>query len=226
MNLIGLVENLQNYSEDLITLMGIFFIFNIFNWVLLRSFFNILGIWPRSIIGLPGILFAAILHGNPTHFFLNAIPFYCLSLLAIAMIGFHHYVLTAIAITLLSGIFIWFFARPGVHIGASAMITGLFSWLIYNAFLNPNPLSLAILMIVLFYFGTIIAGILPSEPGVSWEGHLFGLIAGGVVAKYQQDIIIKALNAESSLYRFLNITDLSDIALLWESYTQTLYHWF
>lgn len=226
MNLIGFVENLQNYSEDLITLMGIVLILNVINWIFLRSFLNILGIWPRSLIGLPGIIFAALLHGNATHFFLNAIPFYCLSLLTIAIIGFHHYVLTSIAITLLSGLFIWFFARPGVHIGASAMITGLFSWLIYNAFLNPNPLSLAILMIVLFYFGSMIAGILPAEPGVSWEGHLLGFISGAIIARYQEYMIIQGLVTENAFYRFLNIKDFSELILSWKSYAQTLYHWF
>lgn len=226
MNLITFIEHIYDYSESLLTLLGFVFAINLVNWLILGSVFNIFGIVPRSIQGVIGIVLAPILHGNVTHFILNAIPFYCLSLLMIALIGLHFYVLTVLAISLISGVFIWAFARPGVHIGGSAMITGLFSWLVYHAFINPTPLSLLILTIVLFYFGSMIAGVLPSDPIISWEGHLFGLIAGMIVASKHAQVLEQALLLEYEFYHLMGIGGVDELLKIIGSYTEPIKQWF
>lgn len=205
------MENIQYYAEGLFTLMGITLLINMINWLFLGSILHVLGITPRTIYGILGVIFAPILHGNVAHFVMNAFPFFCLSLLMIAPLGIQDYCLTLISISLISGALIWLLARPGTHIGASAMITGMFSWLVYNSYLNPSPLSTVILMIVLFYFGSIIVGIIPSDQMISWEGHLMGLIAGIIVALYQPLIMKYALMAEIEILDALGIQHWSQL---------------
>lgn len=211
MNLLLFIENLQIYSHDLLWLMGVVFVINTVNWLLMGSILNIFGVTPRKIWGLIGVIFAPILHGGPTHFILNAFPFFCLSLLMIASLGFYEYALTIVGISLLSGLLIWIFARPGVHIGASAMITGIFSWLVYQAYLHPDPMNLIILMIVLFYFGSMIAGVLPSDQMISWEGHLMGLIAGMAIAAHQPIFMEHAMRMDLWMLEFLQIHHWSEL---------------
>jgi membrane associated rhomboid family serine protease len=212
MNIISFADNIQNYSADLFYAMGVVLLINVINWIFLGSFFNILGITPRTFIGLPGILLAIIWHADLIHFGMNAFAFYWLSLLMIALLGPHQYVLTIIALSFISGLLIWILARPGCHIGASAMITGMFSWLVYYAFLHPNPVSLVILTLCLFYFGTIIAGVLPLNPIVSWEGHLLGMIAGIVIVAKQSDVMANLLDYEKKLYIIMGVTGFEEIA--------------
>jgi membrane associated rhomboid family serine protease len=81
-------------------------------------------------------------------------------------------------ITVLSGIAIWCFAKPGLHIGASALITGYWGFLISNIYQNGTLTTIILGLLSLYYFAGIFLGIFPREKGVSWQGHLFGLLAG------------------------------------------------
>lgn len=137
----------------------------------------LLGIIPRQIRGLPGIIFAPLLHANFNHIFFNSIPLLVLSNF-ILIDGLHYYLVVTIMITLLSGLAIWCCAKPGLHIGASALITGYWGFLICNIYQNGTLTTLILGLLSLYYFAGIFLGIFPREKGVSWQGHLFGLLAG------------------------------------------------
>lgn len=137
----------------------------------------LLGIIPRQIRGLPGILFAPLLHANFNHIFFNSIPLLVLSNF-ILIDGLSYYLLVTLMITVLSGFAIWCFAKPGLHIGASALITGYWGFLISNIYQNGTLTTIILGLLSLYYFAGIFLGIFPREKGVSWQGHLFGLLAG------------------------------------------------
>ncbi|RUR12083.1 rhomboid family intramembrane serine protease [Legionella sp. km772] len=137
----------------------------------------LLGIIPRRLIGLPGIVFAPLLHANFNHIFFNSIPLVVLSCF-ILINGLHYYLIVTFLITILSGIAIWCFAKNGLHIGASALITGYWSFLVVNIYQRTTPITIILGLISLYYFAGIFLGIFPKEKGVSWQGHLYGLLAG------------------------------------------------
>ncbi|KTD24932.1 AraC family transcriptional regulator [Legionella maceachernii] len=136
-----------------------------------------LGIIPRHILGLPGILFAPLLHANFNHLFFNSIPLLVLSNF-ILVNGLTYFLWVTVIITLLSGVLIWLFAKPGIHVGASSLITGYWGLLVSDIVQQGTLTAIILGIISLYYFAGIFFGIFPSKKGVSWEGHLFGLLAG------------------------------------------------
>lgn len=152
-------------------LYGVYFVTRVFP-ILLG-----LGIWPRRLIGLPGIVCAPFLHANFNHLFFNTIPLVILSDF-ILINGLHEYLIISATITILNGILIWMFAKAGIHIGASGLITGYWGYLISNIYHQATLMSIILGAICCYYFAGIFLGVFPGKKGVSWEGHLFGLIAG------------------------------------------------
>lgn len=136
-----------------------------------------LGIIPRHILGLPGIIFAPLLHANFNHLFFNSIPLVVLSNF-ILVHGLSYFIWVTVVITILSGTLIWLLAKPGIHIGASALITGYWALLVSDILQQRTLTAIILGIISLYYFAGIFLGIFPSKKGVSWEGHLFGLLAG------------------------------------------------
>ena len=137
----------------------------------------ILGIYPRRLSGLPGILFAPLLHANFNHIFFNSIPLLVLSNFLLIN-GLAYYLEVTLYITLLSGLLVWCFAKPGLHVGASAVITGYWALLVSNIIQQGTLTAIILGVVSLYYFAGIFLGVFPGKKGVSWEGHLFGLLAG------------------------------------------------
>jgi len=136
-----------------------------------------LGIVPRKIYGLPGILFAPFLHANFNHLFFNTIPLLVLSAFLLVH-GLPYFIVVTLLITVISGLLIWLFAKPGLHVGASAVVTGYWGLLVTDIYKEGSPTAILLGVVSLYYFAGIFFGIFPSKRGVSWEGHLFGLLAG------------------------------------------------
>ena len=141
------------------------------------------GILPRRIRGIPGILFAPLLHANFNHIFFNSIPLVVLSNFLLIH-GLHYFLEVTLAITLISGFLIWCFGKPGLHIGASAVITGYWALLVSDIFKQGTLTAIILGVVSLYYFAGIFLGVFPGKKGVSWEGHLFGLLAGFAVSFY------------------------------------------
>lgn len=141
-----------------------------------------LGIIPRHLVGIPGILFAPLLHANFNHLFFNSIPLIVLCNFLLIN-GLPYFLQVTLFITVFSGILIWLLGKPGLHIGASALITGYWGLLVSDIMRQGTATAIILGLISLYYFAGIFLGIFPSQKGVSWEGHLFGLCAG-VAASY------------------------------------------
>lgn len=137
----------------------------------------ILGIVPRTIHGLTGVVFAPLLHGNFNHLFFNTIPLLVLSNFLL-ITGVDYFLNVTVFITLTSGFLIWCFGKPGLHIGASALITGYWGFLITNVVKLGTSTAIILGILSAYYFAGLLFGIFPTKKGISWEGHLFGLIAG------------------------------------------------
>ncbi len=136
-----------------------------------------LGIIPRRWYGVMGIACAPLLHAHYNHLFFNSIPLVVLSNF-ILISGFAYFLKVSVLITVISGGLLWVFGQPGVHVGASALITGYWSLLVSDIVQQASVTAIILGVISVYYFAGIFLGIFPSKKGVSWDGHLFGLLAG------------------------------------------------
>jgi membrane associated rhomboid family serine protease len=141
-----------------------------------------LGTIPRYVPGLKGIILGPFVHGSLQHYFSNIIPL-CIFSYLLLQYGLKRYLQVTIWIMLITGLLVWLFARPATHIGVSGVIYGYFGYLVLAGFLSGKFKLIIISILVAFFYGGLIFGILPSSPFVSWESHLFGFIAGLAAAK-------------------------------------------
>jgi membrane associated rhomboid family serine protease len=135
------------------------------------------GIEPRQIDGLEGVLFAPVLHGDWAHIISNSIPFLVLGALVMTY-GLRRWIIATAVITVVAGTLTWLLARSGNHIGASILVFGYFGFLLGTAWFERSFKSIGIAVVVAVLYGGLIWGVVPDDSGVSWEGHLFGTIAG------------------------------------------------
>ena len=139
------------------------------------------GVRPRQMAGLPGILLAPLLHGGFAHLVANSVP---LLVLGTGMLHLYpNSALTVIpAVYLGPGIAVWLFARASVHVGASGLIYGLVSYIFVAGVIRRDTRAIAASLLVCFLYGTLVWGVLPIKPGVSWETHLAAALIGVVLA--------------------------------------------
>lgn len=140
------------------------------------------GLIPRNGSHLVGIITMPFLHGSLQHIMSNTVPLLVLlTLLAGSRANSRTIVLI---IVLLGGALLWLFGRgAALHIGASGLVFGLAVFLIVSGLLERRVIPMLITIFVTFMYGSsLLSGILPWQPGVSWDGHLFGGIAGAVAA--------------------------------------------
>ncbi|HFE39126.1 MAG TPA: rhomboid family intramembrane serine protease, partial [Gammaproteobacteria bacterium] len=142
---------------------------------------NIYGIHPRSSAGLGGILLWPFLHANFSHLIANTIPLAILGWFVLLR-GFRQFIFITLGITLIAGSAVWLLARPAIHIGASGLVFGYFGFLVAVAWYEKSLASFVVAVFTLFLYGGLVWGVLPQAPNISWEAHLFGLMAGVVIA--------------------------------------------
>ncbi len=139
------------------------------------------GLVPRDFGGLIGIIAMPFLHGDFAHLMGNTVPLaVTLFLLAGSRADSGAIV---ILITLLGGLGLWLFGRTALHIGASGLVFGLIAFHIFAGIFEKRISSILITIIIgVSYAGVLFKGVIPGQQGVSWDGHLFGAIAGTLVA--------------------------------------------
>ena len=143
--------------------------------------FNKYGVYPREFKGLRGIFFTHFIHSNTSHLFNNSIPLFVL-LLSIFMF-YKEVALKVLAYgALLTGFLTWIIARESYHIGASGVVYLLFSFVFFSGILKKHFRLVALSLIVIFLYGSMIWYVLPIKDGMSWEGHLSGFVIGLVLA--------------------------------------------
>lgn len=142
-----------------------------------------LGVIPRTVIGLRGIIFAPFLHGSLNHIVANSIPFLLFGWL-ILLRDPRHFVPVTLISMIGSGMMAWLFGAPGsIHIGASGVIFGYLGFLMLSGWFARSFGSIALSIIVIFLWGGMVIGVMPGHAGISWQAHMGGLVAGIIAAR-------------------------------------------
>ena len=140
------------------------------------------GILPRTFAGLVGIPLSPFLHGSFAHLILNTVPLVTLGSF-VAFYGTRIFLTVSLWIILLSGAALWLFGRSAYHVGASSVLFGYFGYLVARGWYERSITALLVAFLTLVLYGGIVWGVLPTRSYISWEGHLFGLLAGVLVAR-------------------------------------------
>ncbi len=139
------------------------------------------GVLPGEMRSLPYIITAPFIHGSWAHLLSNLVGLVIFSGLCLLR-GIPFYLKSSLLIILLTGILVWLFGRQAVHIGASGWIFGLWSLSIAMAWFQRRFGNILIALFVIVFYGGMIFGVLPSDPNVSFESHLFGALSGVICA--------------------------------------------
>ncbi len=144
-------------------------------------YLNQFGLIPRSLPSLPGIIVSPFLHGSFLHFVSNIIPLAIFSFFMLQH-GVRRFARVTAVCILVSGLLTWLLGRSAIHVGASGLIYGYFAYLLLAGILSKEIQLIGISLFVGFGYGGLIFGVLPVNPYISWESHLFGFIVGIVSA--------------------------------------------
>ncbi len=159
---------------------ALIWLIDIVNWALALELQRF-GVRPRQLAGLPGILLAPLLHGGPVHLIANSLP---LLVLGTGMLYLYpNSALTVLpAVYLGPGIAVWLFAGGSVHVGSSGLVYGLVSYVFVAGLIRLDRRAIAASLLVAFLYGSMVWGVLPIQPGVSWQTHLAAALIGLALA--------------------------------------------
>jgi membrane associated rhomboid family serine protease len=139
------------------------------------------GLRPRELRGLLGIVTTPLLHGSSEHLFSNTAPL-IVSLTTVLYLYPNSAVRVIPMVWLGSGLLAWFMGRANVHVGASGFIYGLLAFVFVSGMIRRDLRSIAVSLLVWFLYGSMIWGVLPIRPRMSWELHLAGAVLGVTMA--------------------------------------------
>lgn len=140
------------------------------------------GVQPRETDGLLGILFAPLLHAGWDHLIGNTLPVLVLGFL-ILLSGLVHWLEVTGIVWVVGGLGTWLTGPPNtVHIGASVLVFGWLVYLILRGVFTRRTGQILLGLVILVLYGGVLWGVLPSQPGISWQGHLFGAVGGALAA--------------------------------------------
>lgn len=175
---------MANASRHLILFRGLFpFTFVVILWLIqlaqgfLEASWADYSLYPRTLHGLIGIITCPLLHADFSHLIGNTVP-----LLILGFLLWSNYREIAGKVFWLvyfcNGILLWFFARDSFHLGASGVVYGLAFFLFFSGFFRKIPRLTMLSFLLIFLYGSMVWGIFPFDPSVSWEGHLYGALSG------------------------------------------------
>jgi membrane associated rhomboid family serine protease len=143
------------------------------------------GIVPRTESGLRGILFAPFLHGNLAHLAANSVSLLVLGWLVLLFAGRRRFWGISAAAALGAGLTAWTLGAPGsVHIGASGVIFGYLGYLMLSGWFARRVMPILVSLGVTGMWGGMVLGVLPGQPGISWQAHLGGFVGGVLAARW------------------------------------------
>jgi membrane associated rhomboid family serine protease len=187
-------ERSSNFEKRRLLLsMLIPFLFIAFMWLVMgaeaifKTDFHFLGIFPRRLASLTGIITSPFIHANLKHIFNNTIPLF---ILGTALFYFYSQVSFRVLLWLflLTGFAVWLTGRPAWHIGASGIIYGLASFLFVSGIIRRHIPLMALSLLVVFLYGEMVWGIFPGfRIDISWESHMLGAVAGLLLAIWYRD---------------------------------------
>jgi membrane associated rhomboid family serine protease len=181
----GLKGELKRIVRTLVVCLAVLWALELTDVLLLAGSLDAFGIRPREPLGLIGVLTWPFLHGGLAHLLSNTIAL-CLFGTLVLMWGRREFFAVALVSTIVGGLGVWLVGASGsVHVGASGVCFGLFGYLLARGFYERKFGSVLLSVAIAILFGGTLAGAVPgmAMPGISWEGHLFGLLGGVLVAR-------------------------------------------
>tara|TARA_B100000683_G_scaffold109045_1_gene107428 strand:+ start:4989 stop:5624 length:636 start_codon:yes stop_codon:yes gene_type:complete len=152
---------------------------------LLEDYFQVrwtkYGVYPRSFEGVLAIITSPFIHGDWKHVFNNSVP---LIVLGTSLRYFYKDISKEVFLWswFMSGLWLWAIGRPSFHIGASGIVYALASFLFFSGLIRKHTSLMAVSLVVVFLYGSMVWGIFPIKEHISWEGHLSGGLAGVILA--------------------------------------------
>lgn len=176
-------RHLATYLKILLSFVALLWVLELIDTLFLNQDLNRFGIIPRTTTGLRGILFAPLLHGNLAHLAANTAPLFVLGLL-VMLRSLRVFGQVTASSWLVGGTGTWLTGGFNtLHVGASILIFGYLGYLMASAYYERSLTALLTALIVGLLYGSMILSILPLRAGISWQGHLFGLLGGVLVAR-------------------------------------------
>lgn len=168
-------------AAALIAFVALLWAVHVVNWIIGYGFNPAFGLIPRHLSGLDGVIAMPLLHGSFAHLMANTLPLLVMGGLLVATTTRALLPVNAVVIGLGGGL-VWLLGSSAIHIGASGLVFGWFGFLVARGLVDRSPITLGAALLVGVLYGSILWGVLPGQPGVSWEAHLFGAIAGAAAA--------------------------------------------
>lgn len=201
-------ERLISALRVALTAVAFLWVFHVARW-LLGFDATALGIIPRTLSGLPGVLTAPLVHGDLGHLANNSVPL--VSTLFLLVYFYPRIALRAtLSMYVVTGLGVWLLARGAgwgadlsiSHIGASGVAYALVSFLFWFGVFKRSAQSVVVALVILLYFSGMIAGVLPDQINVSWESHLIGALVGaGGAWRYRDALVGHRPEPDKELYR-------------------------
>lgn len=198
----------------IVIIMVVSHIAQLLGWISITSF----GIYPLRSEGLPGIILTIFAHKDWNHLVSNAIP-----ILLLGWALFYYYKVFAlkslVLMWILTGFWVWLFARYNYHVGASGLAYALASFHVLSAILRRVFRLMAFAMLVIFLYGGMVWGFFPElfpERNISWESHMMGALAGIVIAIYYRN-----RGVQRPIYEDDEDEDDDDTTAIWYHYVET-----
>lgn len=168
-------------TAALAAFVALLWVVQIVNWLSGYGLNPALGLIPRHVSGLDGIVAMPFLHGSFAHLIANTPPLIVMGGLLMATATRAVLAVNAVVV-MLGGSLVWLLGSPAIHIGASGLIFGWLGFLIARGLVDRSLMTLIVTAIVGALYGALLWGVLPEQPSVSWEAHLFGALAGVAAA--------------------------------------------
>ena len=172
--------------RDALVVMGAFlaviWVLQVVNWADGYGLDGQFGILPAAVSRLPEIFTAPFLHFSWQHIEGNSVPLFVLGVLA-AYRSIGRFLLATLIIAVTSGLAVWLFQSNELTVGATGLIFGYFGYVLVRGFFDRNLVDIGVGLVAGLLYWTILQVAIPGTPGVSWIGHLGGLV-GGVLAAW------------------------------------------
>ncbi len=194
-------STLQFSARTLLFPLGMVLVIWMVLWIELTFHYNFndWGIKPLKAVGLRGIIFSPFIHGGVKHALSNTVP---ILLLGTALFYFYRKIAWRVLLFggLLTGLLTWSIGQYGsTHIGASGIAYLMFSFLFFKGLFSRNYRLIALSLVVVFMYGSLVWGMFPGKPNISWEGHLSGFISGVIFALWFRHYQIEAPAEEQTI---------------------------